>query len=38
MLDRFLNEDQLILEEVPNSLFPSGLYSNNLQPYKRSFV
>lgn len=38
MLDRLLNEDQLILEEVPNSLFPSGLYSSNPQPHKRSFV
>jgi hypothetical protein len=38
LLDRLVNEDQLVLEEVPNSLFPIGLYSNNPQPYKRSFV
>ena len=38
MLDRLLDEDQLILEEVSNSLFPVGLYHNSPKPNKRSFV
>lgn len=38
MLDRLLDESQLILEEVPNSLFPRGLYYNSLKPQKRSFA
>jgi len=37
MLDRLLNEDQLVLEEVPNSMFPKDLYCNGPQPYKRKF-
>lgn len=38
MLDRLLDEDKLILEEVSNSLFPVGLYHNSPKPNKRSFV
>ena len=37
MLDRLLNEDKLVLEEVPNSMFPKDLYCNGPQPYKRNF-
>jgi len=37
MLDRLLNEDQLVLEEVPNSMFPKDLYCNGPQPQKRKF-
>lgn len=38
MLDRLLDEDQLILEEVSSSLFPAGLYHNSPKPNKRNFV
>ena len=38
MLDRLLDENQLILEEVSSSLFPVGLYHNSSKPRKRSFV
>jgi hypothetical protein len=38
MLDRLIDENQLILEEVSSSLFPVGLYHNSPKPNKRSFV
>lgn len=38
MLDRLLDENQLILEEVSSSLFPVGLHHNSPKPNKRSFV
>jgi hypothetical protein len=38
MLDRLLDEGQLVLEEVSSSLFPVGLYHNSPKPNKRSFV
>lgn len=37
-LDRLINEDKLELHKVPAALFPTGLYVNDPQPQKRSFV
>jgi glycosyltransferase involved in cell wall biosynthesis len=38
MLDRLISEDSLMLEEVPESLYPPELYQKDQMPYKRSFV
>jgi hypothetical protein len=38
MLDRLISEDSLMLEEVPESLYPPELYQKDQMPHKRSFV
>jgi len=38
MLDRLVDEDQLVLEEVPEKLFPEGLYRCGPKPKQRSFA
>ena len=38
MLDRLISEDSLSLVEVPESLFPPGLYSKDRKPEKRNFI
>ena len=38
MLDRLINEDSLMLEEVPEKVYPANLYQNNAMPNKRSFL
>lgn len=38
MLDRLINEDSLLLEEVPEILYPRGLYQKDTIPLKRSFL
>lgn len=38
MLDRLINEDSLLLEEVPEILYPASLYQKDPIPQKRSFL
>ena len=38
MLDRLINEDSMELEVVPESLFPTGLYSKEPKPEKIPFI
>lgn len=38
MLDRLIGEDSMELEEVPESVFPTGLYSKETKPEKIPFI